>query len=76
MDRIYNDAKDKNVATVVVYAANTGSKIYYDKDHKVEVPAADCLDLFMKGVVALKGTTYYAAKTCTAAGVIDFGLSA
>lgn len=75
MDRVYQDAKDKNVATVLVYA-NSANKVFYDAAFKTEVPADDCLELFLKGVVALKGTTYYAAKSCTKAGVIDFGFAA
>lgn len=74
MDRIYNDAKDKNVAQVVVYA-NSSNKLFYDAETKKAVPATECVDLFMKGVVALKSGTYYKAKSCTTAGVIDFGFS-
>lgn len=74
MDRIYNDAVDKNVSCVVVYAKTNGS-IYYDAETKNAVPAEDCLNLFLKGVVAVKAGTYYAAKSCTSAGVIDFGFA-
>lgn len=73
MDRIYNDASDKNVAKVIVYASES-NKIYYDAEHKNEVPAADCLNLFLKGVVCRKSGVYYAAVSCTEAGVISFGL--
>lgn len=79
MKRIYNDAADKNVASVVVYA-NSSNKLFYTETmtgaSAVEVPAADCLNLFLKGVVAVKGGTYYKAKSCTSAGVIDFGFTA
>ena len=75
MTRVYDDAKDKNVATVVVYA-DASNNLFYDVEGTKAVPATDCLDLFFKGVIALKGTTYYAAKSCTAAGVIDFGFPA
>lgn len=74
MKEIYNDACDKNVAVRVVYA-NSANKIFYDEAFAKEVPAADALNLFLKGVVALKGTTYYAAVSCTAAGVINFGFA-
>lgn len=79
MKRVYLDAKDKNVAKVVVYA-NSSNKLFYTEtltgDKAVAVPADDCLDLFLKGVVAVKNGTYYAAKSCTSAGVIDFGFTA
>lgn len=76
MDRIYNDAKDKNVAAVVVYA-NSSNNLFYDEAHTAakKVPAEDCLELFLKGVVCKKGTTYYKAVSCTDAGVINFGIA-
>lgn len=58
MNRIFNDAKDKNVAVVVVYE-DSGS-LYYDADKTKEVPAEDLFDLFAKGVVAFDGTNYKA----------------
>lgn len=79
MERIYNDACDKNVASVIVYA-NSSNKLFYTEtltgDKAVAVPATDCLNLFLKGVVAVKGGNYYKAKSCTSAGVIDFGFPA
>lgn len=76
MDRMYFDANDKNVAAVVVYA-NSSNKIFYDATAKDNlVPAEDCMGLFVKGVVCKKGNTYYKAKSCTEAGVIDFGITA
>lgn len=71
MNRVYQDAIDKNVATVVIFS-NNGS-YYYDEAKTKEVPAKDMLNLFMKGVVAFDGTTYTKAVSCTAAGVISFG---
>lgn len=77
MDRIFQDAVDKNVSTVVVYA-NQSKALFYDAafTETKAVPADDCLNLFFKGVVALFDGTYYAAKSCTDAGVIDFGFPA
>lgn len=72
MDKIMNRAEDKNVAVRVVYSED-GSKIYYDSEFENEVPATDCLNLFIKGVVAVLDGDYYAAKSCTEEGVIDFG---
>lgn len=75
MNRIYNDAADKNVATVVIYA-NESKALFYDAECTVAVPATDMLNLFLKGVVAVLDGTYYAAVTCTSDGVIDFGFGA
>ena len=74
MKKIFNDANDK-YATVVLYA-NESNALFYDEALTVKVPAEEMFHLFIAGVVALKGTTYYRAKTCTAAGVIDFGFTA
>lgn len=72
MDRIYNDAEDKNVATIIVYANETGN-LFYDKTFTKEVPTTDMVNLFLKGVVAEKDGTYYTAVSCTKNGVISFG---
>lgn len=72
MERIFNDAKDVNVANYVLYA-NSSNALFYDKEMTKAFNAAnDGLELFKKGVVAVKSGTYYAAKSCTAAGVITF----
>lgn len=76
MGKIFNDANDKNVAVRVIYA-NDSKKLFYDAECKNEFNAAkDGLDYFLKGVVAVKGNVYYAAQSCTAAGVITFGFPA
>lgn len=74
MDRFYQDAVDKNVAVVKVYA-DSNKALFYDATftESKAVPAEDCLNLFVKGVVALYDGSWYAAKSCTEAGVIDFG---
>lgn len=76
-DRFYQDAVDKNVAAVKVYA-NESKALFYDAEftEAKAVPAEDCLNLFVKGVVALYDGTWYAAKSCTEEGVIDFGFPA
>lgn len=75
MDRIYNDAKDKNVAAVLVYA-NSEKALFYDAEFTDAVDADDCLELFSKGVICLYDGTYYNAVSCTDAGVLSFGLPA
>lgn len=73
-DRFYDDAVDKNVAAVKVYA-DSNKALFYDAEftEAKAVPAEDCLNLFVKGVLALYDGSWYAAKSCTEAGVIDFG---
>ena len=73
MDRIFQDAVDKNVATVVIYA-DANKDLFYDEAGTAAVPAADCLNLFAKGVVCKYLGTYYKPVSCTAEGAINFGL--
>lgn len=75
MEKIYNDAKDKNVATYVIYA-NVDNEFFFDAEATSPVAAEEMLDLFVKGVVCVKDDVYYIAKSCTKAGVIDFGFPA
>lgn len=76
-DRFYQDAVDKNVAAVKVYA-DSNKALFYDAEFTEEkaVPAEDALNLFVKGVVALYDGSWYAAKSCSEEGVIDFGFPA
>ena len=80
MAKIYNDAVDKNVAVTVVYAGSD-NKVYATpeaataKKSGTDIKGDEALNLFIKGVVALKSGTYYAAVSCTDAGVLNFGLS-
>lgn len=73
MKKIFNDACDKNVSVRVVYVDEAGD-LFYDEECTVEVPAEDCLNLFVKGVVAIKDDVYYTAVSCTDEGVIDFNI--
>lgn len=71
---LFQDARDKNVATRVVYA-DASNDLFYDEDCSVAVPVDDGLNLFIKGVVAFKDGVYYTAKSCTEGGVLNFGLA-
>lgn len=74
MNRIFDDARDKNVSCVVIYA-DSDNALYYDESCTVEVPSSDCLNLFYKGVVAMKDSTLYKPTSCTTGGVITFPFS-
>ena len=71
--RIFDDAVDKNVAKVVVFA-DTNKDLFYDAEFVNKVPVEDGLNLFAKGVVCLYNGSYYAPVSCTEAGVISFGI--
>lgn len=58
MDKIFMDAKDKNVAAVVIYVDESSDGFFYDEEKTQEVPVEDMLDLFVKGVVVHAGSVY------------------
>lgn len=60
MDKIYMDAKDKNVAVNVVYYNGTDLKVFVDPEYKDQIEADDLWDLCLKGVVVQTGKSAYA----------------
>lgn len=75
MERIFNDAKDKNVAKVIVYV--NSSKAYADAEHKIQLKTSELKDAFMKGCVLCTAANTYvtpinyteASKVGTVSGV-------
>lgn len=59
MEKIYNRAKDKDVAAVKLYAADDGEHLSYDSAGKEMLSAAEVKDLFVQGmVIEMKGDLY------------------
>lgn len=52
MDKIYDDAKDKNVAKVVIYAADDGF-VYADSALTRKLTSSELEDAFLKGCIAM-----------------------
>lgn len=69
MDRIFQDAKDKNVAKVVVYVSS--AKAYSDADHKTQMKTSELKDAFMKGcvLVSAAGTWVTPSSYTESAGI-------
>lgn len=61
MERIYNDAKDKNVAKVIIFV--NANKAYVDAAHKVQFKTSELKDAFMKGCVLQTVEGTYAIPT-------------
>lgn len=73
MDKIYMDAKDKNVAVNVVHYNGTDLKVFVDPEHKNQIEAGDLWDLCLKGVIVQIGENAYAIPTAfgkSPAGVV------
>ena len=62
IERIYDDAKDKNVASFVIYGKASDSKLYYSTaEDAAQVTEADLADIFSKGRAIVKvGTKAFA----------------
>lgn len=61
MERIYQDAKDKNVAKVIVYVSS--AKAYSDAAHKTQMKTSELKDAFMKGCVLVSTDGTWVAPT-------------
>lgn len=63
MKHIFQQAKDKNVRSYVIYGDTTDSKLYYSTgDGKVQVTQADLQDAFKKNMLIINdGTNLLAA---------------
>ena len=48
MDRIYDDAKDKNIAAVIIYAKGSDGKAYKDADGTDQFKTSELRDAFCK----------------------------
>ena len=61
MANIYNDAKDKNVAAIIIYGKSGESSpaAYSDEDCKVKMKTSELKDAFLKRAVILIGENYF-----------------
>lgn len=48
MSKVFQDAKDKNVATILVYS--DGTNVFYDEKKQIKVSFEDLSDYFLKGM--------------------------
>lgn len=54
MEKVYQDAKDLNVAARVVYGKTDNGKLYLDADFTEQAPAAAVAEAFDKNVLVVK----------------------
>lgn len=60
MDKIFNQAKDKNVANFVVFGKSADSKLYYESTYTNQVDQDVAEDAFLKGRLIIKvGNNYF-----------------
>ena len=60
MDRIYDQAKDQNVAALVIYGKETtDNKAYSDSECKVQMTTDELKDAFIKRALIKVGEKYF-----------------
>ena len=68
MDKIFDQAKDKNVAALVIYAkATADNKAYVDSNCKIQFKTGALKDAFLKRAVICVGTDYFVPVSYTEA---------
>ena len=72
-NKIFDQAKDKNVAALIIYAKSTSdNKAYVDANYKIQFKTSDLKDAFLKRalVCAGAGIDYFVPINYTEAGNI------
>ena len=59
MDKIFDQAKDKNVAAIVIYGKGSDGKAYADADGTIQLKTSELKDAFLKRAVIQIGTEYF-----------------
>ena len=72
MAKIYDDAKDKNVAAVIIYGKSGESSpaAYSDSDCTVKMKTSELKDAFLKRAVIVIGEEYFIPASFTVSGKI------
>ena len=60
MDRIFNDAKDKNVRATCVYGKTSDTAAYVDSAFTTKFKTSELKEVFLKGAIVLINGMYYA----------------
>ena len=59
MDKIFDQAKDKNVAAIVIYGKGSDGKAYADANGTTQLETSELKDAFLKRAVIQIGTEYF-----------------
>ena len=59
MDKIFDQAKDKNVAAIVIYGKGSDGKAYADADGETQLKTSELKDAFLKRAIIQIGTEYF-----------------
>lgn len=59
MDKIFDQAKDKNVAAIVIYGKGSDKKAYADSACTIQFKTSELQDAFLKREVIKVGEAYF-----------------
>lgn len=59
MERIYDQAKDKNVAAIVIYGKGSDGKAYVDAAGTTQYKTSELKDAFLKRAVVQIGSDFF-----------------
>ena len=59
MDKIFDQAKDKNVAAIMIYGKGSDGKAYVDAAGTTQMKTSELKDAFLKRTVICSDTNYF-----------------
>lgn len=59
MVKIYDDAKDKNIAAVIIYGKDTDGKAYADAEGTTQLKTSELKEAFLKRALIKIGDDYF-----------------
>ena len=59
MDKIFDQAKDKNVAAIVIYGKGSDGKAYADANGTTQLKTSELKDAFLKRAIIQIGNEYF-----------------
>lgn len=68
MNVIYDQAKDKNVAAIMIYGKTSDTKAYVDADCTTQFKTSELKDAFIKRAIVQIGTDYFVPVSFTVSG--------
>ena len=70
MEKIFDQAKDKNVAAIVIYGKGNDGKAYADANGTTQLKTSELKDAFLKRAIIQIGTEYFIPVTFSVASGI------
>lgn len=70
MEKIFDQAKDKNVAAIVIYGKGSDGKAYADANGTTQLKTSELKDAFLKRAIIQIGTEYFIPVTFSVASGI------